>query len=364
VRKFSIIGGVLAGLILVWLIWPNRVDPAYWQEPEAPALTGPLEPRGRLQDAELIGRGLIATSEDIAIDDDGAVYASQHAGSVARLIETEDGWQHDAEFVLTSLPALGLQWSPDGRLIAAASDGLYGLDTSSGEIELLTATDGNGRALGFADDLDIGPDGVIYFTDASWKWANRSDRTTYQLDMAENRPYGVLIAHDPSTGETRNLVEDLYFANGVAMAADGRSVFFLETYRYRLSRYWLEGPAAGQVEIIDDNLPGIPDGVMGDGEGRLYIAMDTQRVPIMRFLHENPFWTAMITKLPEWIWLRAGRPKGFILVMDEDGTYLDSYHDPDGRFGLIANVVPTADGDLWIGSLTEGVVGRYSPQAD
>ena len=157
------------------------------------------------------------------------------------------------------------------------------------------------------------------------------------------------------------LKEDLYFANGVAMASDGRSVFVLETYRYRLSRFWLDGPRAGEWEIVDDNLPGIPDGLLSDGEGRLYIAMDTQRVPLIHFLHANPFITRLITKLPRSVWARGGRPKGFILVMSEDGEYLDSYHDPDGRFGFIANVVPSEDGTLWIGSLTEDVIGRYSP---
>ena len=115
----------------------------------------------------------------------------------------------------------------------------------------------------------------------------------------------------------------------------------------------------GEVEIVDDNLPGIPDGLMGDGTGRLYIAMDTQRVPLLRILHENPVLTRMVTKLPDAVWMRAGTPAGFLLEMDEDGTYRDSFHDPDGRFGFIANVVPDEAGNLWIGSLTEGVVGRY-----
>lgn len=359
-RLLFIVLAILTGLGLLWLAWPSRVDPAYWAEPEPPALTGVLEPRGRLADAEEIGRGQILNSEDIALGPDGAVYASQIDGSIARLTRTEDGWRAETLAQVTDVPALGLQWHPDGRLITAASDGVYAVDVATGEIETLTRT-ASGRPLGFADDLDIAPDGTIYFSEASWKWANRADAPSYQLDLAENRPYGALVALDPRTGETRILVDGLYFANGVAMAADNGSVFFLETYRYRLSRYWLEGPRAGEVEIVDDNLPGIPDGVMGDGAGRLYIAMDMQRAPLMRLLHENPFLTRMLTKLPEWVWLRPGTPTGFVLVMSEEGEYLDSFHDPDGRFGLIANVIPGPDGDLWIGSLTENVIGRYTP---
>ena len=104
---------------------------------------------------------------------------------------------------------------------------------------------------------------------------------------------------------------------------------------------------------------GIPDGVTGDGTGRLYIAMDTQRVALLRFMHRNPFWTRMLTKLPEFVWLRSGPPRGFILVVDEQGEYLDSWHDPDGRWGLIANVVPDGEGRLYIGSLTEPRAGVF-----
>lgn len=354
----------IAALSGVWLLWPARFDPAYWDEPVPPELAGVLEPRGRLAGIEEIGRGLITNSEDIAVAPDGSVWASQHDGSVARLAQDgQDVWQVTERVSVSRLPALGLQWDGQGRLIVAASDGVYAITPGSNAVETLTMTAGD-RPLGFADDLDIADDGMIYFSEASWKWANDPHLRTYAYDMAENRPYGALVALDPETGSTEILVDALYFANGVAMSADQQSVFVLETYRYRLSRYWLAGPRAGEFEIVADNLPGIPDGVMGDGQGRLYIAMDTQRVPLLRFLHRNPFLTRMITKFPDNIWIRAGAPRAFVLVMNEDGEYLDSFHDPDGRFGLLANAVPDGEGQLWLGSLTEGVIGRMQIPAE
>ena len=103
---------------------------------------------------------------------------------------------------------------------------------------------------------------------------------------------------------------------------------------------------------------------MGDGQGRLFIAMDTQRVPLLAFLHRNPFLTRLITKLPDNIWIQAGAPRAFVLVLDEDGNYLDSFHDPDGRFGLLANAVPDGAGNLWLGSLTSDVIGRMELPAE
>lgn len=363
-RTLAIILGIFGVLFLVWWAWPARVDPAHWDEPEPPPLTGVLEPRGRLAEAELISHPLLHTSEDVAIGPDGAVYSGQHDGSIVRLVREGEGWAGDTVAQVTDgFSVLGLQWDAQDRLIAAAIDGIYAVNVESGEVTRLS-TGETEYPLAFADDLDIGPDGTIYFSEASYRWGAGQGTPQYAYDMAENRPYGLLYALDPATGEMEVLADGLYFANGVAMSADHRAVYVLETYRYRLSRYWLEGPQAGELEIVAEDLPGIPDGLMGDGQGRLYIAMDTQRVPIMRFLHRNPFWTRMITKLPEWVWLRPGETKAFVLVVDEEGNYLDSFHDPDSRFGMLANVVPDDEGSLWLGSLTQPVIGRYELPED
>tara|TARA_R110002072_G_scaffold149144_1_gene296833 strand:- start:333 stop:1424 length:1092 start_codon:yes stop_codon:yes gene_type:complete len=357
--------GILLGLValfLLWLFWPSRLNPAYWDEPDAPALTGILEPRGELVTARRIAEGEIAFSEDLALGENGIVYTGQPDGRLVRIFTDETPVRVETVARITDKPVLGLQWLDENRLAVAASDGLYGVDIRNGEVELFSSgpTD---RPFGFANDLDIGPDGTIYFTDSSWRWPNAEDEPSFQLDMAENRPYGALYAFHPETGELTLLIDGLYYANGVAMAADGQSVFFLETFRYRLNRYWTSGPRAGEREIVADNLPGIPDGLMGDRQGHLYIAMDTQRVPLLRFLHRNPFWTRMLTKLPEWVWLRAGTPQAFILKISEDGTFLDSWHDPDGEMGFIANVVPAEDGSLWIGHLDRPFISHFTPDA-
>lgn len=362
IRAALVTLGFLAALFLLWLSWPSRLSPAYWDEPEPPALTGVLEPRGRLNTAVRIAEGLIDSSEDIAIGPDGLIYTGQRDGRLVRIDPSVSPASVETVALVTDKPVLGLQWMRDGRLAAAASDGLYGIDVRTGQVDLFTRGPAD-RPFGFANDLDVAEDGRIFFTESSWRWPNATNEPSFQLDMAENRPYGALYSYHPETGETTLLIDGLYYANGVAMAADGQSVFFLETFRYRLNRYWFAGPRTGEREIVADNLPGIPDGLMGDGNGRLYIAMDTQRVPLLRFLHRNPFWTRMLTKLPDFIWLRSGTPRAFILMMDEDGHYLASWHDGTGEMGFIANVVPDGDGTLWVGHLDRPFLSRFSPVA-
>lgn len=47
---------------------------------------------------------------------------------------------------------------------------------------------------------------------------------------------------DPATGETNCLVDGLYFANGIDMAADGSYLVFAETFTNMVFKLVLSGP--------------------------------------------------------------------------------------------------------------------------
>ncbi len=81
--------------------------------------------------------------------------------------------------------------------------------TRKGDVELLT--DETQRSLfsiqddtiiRMADDLDIAPDGIIYFTDAT----KRYDIGDWGHDLLEGRPNGRLLSFDPKTRETRTVL--------------------------------------------------------------------------------------------------------------------------------------------------------------
>lgn len=93
-----------------------------------------------------------------------------------------------------------------------------------GVIELLT-DEAEGLKFKLTDAVDIGPDGTLYFTDASFKYNFKE----HIMDFLEGRPHGRFLSYDPSTKRTQVLAKDLYFANGVAVAADQSFVIFCET---------------------------------------------------------------------------------------------------------------------------------------
>ena len=81
----------------------------------------------------------------------------------------------------------------------------------------------------------------------------------------EHRPLGRLLVYNPETKTTTTLLDNLYFANGVAIGSDGTFVLFNETYMYRVQKYWIKGEKAGTSEIVIDKIPGFPDNISSNG---------------------------------------------------------------------------------------------------
>ena len=86
-----------------------------------------------------------------------------------------------------------------------------------------------------------------------------------------------LLALSPQAQKPRTLLEDLYFANGVAVSPDQSFVLVAETGKYRIRRVWLKEPKMGQEDIFIDNLPGFPDGISSIGRDNFWLALVTPR---------------------------------------------------------------------------------------
>lgn len=363
--KHRLIASSLAGIVLVPLItylviWPAPIDPVYWDEPEPPAATGPLAPNNDLDRAALIGRDLIEANEDLVLAPGGALYLSTFRGYLQRLDHDDDGnWRIQGLEQVSERALLGLQWIDDDRIAIAAIDGLYAFSLSTGEREILS-TGTPQRPFGFVNDVDVGPDGTIYFSDSTTHWDVTEEPRFQRYELLENRPHGFVYAYDPVTRATRVVMDRLYYPNGVTVTSDGAALLVAETTRYRIRRLWLSGPLRGQVDTLAANLPGTPDGIMSDGHGRVFIGMRGPRREMIAFLHRNPFITRILSKFGFAPGVSAGQGGAFVLVLDENsGETLNSFHDGANRLISIANVVPDGQGTLWITGNIENVVARF-----
>jgi sugar lactone lactonase YvrE len=249
---------------------------------------------------------------------------------------------------------LGIATAPNGDLIVA--DAMKGLLSVSPDGRITTLpTDVAGKPVHFADDLDIARDGTIYFSDASDKFGIDG----YLYDMLEGRPHGRLLRYDPTTKTTTVLLSDLYFANGVALSQHEDFVLVNETYRFRVTRYWLKGDRAGKSEVFVDNLPGYPDNITSNRRGTFWLAIVTVRNDTADWLSPHPFLKNALAKLPRTFLQPNPQAYGFVIKLDETGRILQSFQDPSGEHVPAITSVVEHDGYLYLGSHSNSFVGKF-----
>ncbi len=349
----KVIGGLMTipvAFLIGFLVQSAPIVPAAYSPPAPPTLTGVLAPNVLLQKADLLAEGKIDGPEEVALDSQGRVYGGTQDGKIMRI--GPDGVLEI--FAQTGGRPLGMQFDRHRNLIVCDADkGLLAIDPR-GRITVLS-TEAEGLPFRFTDALDIAGDGTIYFTDASSRFVQKE----YLYDLLESKPHGRFLRYDPATGSTKVLLKDLYFANGVALSPKEDFVLINETYRYRIVRYWLKGPRAGTREILIDNLPGFPDNISSNRRGTFWLALFTVRNPTVDKLHPHPFLKTQLSKLPKAMWPKP-KPYGLVLALDEKGRITRSLHDPTGQHLREITSVVEYDGHLYLGSLHNDRIGKYT----
>ena len=348
---FAFIVALLAATLVYLLFAPVPIAPAAWTPPASPGLTGSFEQNSRLAPVQRLDLGVGHGPEDVALDSQGRIYAGFEDG---RIIQLQPDGTKPQEFANTHGRPLGLVFDRNGSLIVA--DTLKGLLSISkaGDVKLL-ADEADGVKFGCLNDLDVGADGTVYFTEASHKFP----MSQHVNDLLEHQPNGRLLAWDRTTQKTRTLLRDVYFANGVAVSPDQSFVLVAETGMYRVRRVWLSGPKQGQSDIFSDNLPGFPDGISSNGKDKFWLALVTPRQPLFDRLLPHPFLRKIVYRLPKSL-QPAPQRYSFVVALDSQGQVVQNLQNgaPD-CYAQIANVVER-NGALYFGSIGEDTIGRFT----
>jgi len=325
-----------------------------WEPPSAPKLEGQYVINNYLSSVTIINAKESIGPEDVDVDDEGRIYGGFSDGKILRFSSEGDSL---GLFAHTKGRPLGLDFDNLGNLIVAdAVKGLLSIN-KIGEIKIL-ATKIEDKPLNFTDDVDISPDGMIYFTDASEKF----DVHNYRGDLWEHRPHGKLIRYNPFKDELTLLLDSLYFANGIAVSNDGQFLLFNETYDYTISKYWLKGPKSGTTEKIFRNTPGFPDGISSGSNGVFWVAMFTPRNVAADALAPKPFLRKIIYRLPLFLQPAPVR-HGFILGIDSNGNVIYNLQDPSPNSFSPITSVEEENGLLYLGSLNyPGIAYIKRPQ--
>lgn len=336
--KKRIPGAVILLLLIYLAAFPVPVDPVAWQAPDDAGFTGEFAPNDRLSAARSFSIAPYEGPEDITSGIDGHLYATTKSGKILRL----DGRGSVEEFADVGGRPLGIELHSDGSLIVAnAWFGIQKVDRDGSVTTLLDTV--NGNPLLYADDLAIGNDGTIYFSEASTKFGAATSGGTYEaslLDINEHGGHGLVIAFNPATSSTRVLLDGLNFANGIAISDDQSFLLIAETGSYRILRYWLTGEKAGASEVVLDNLPAFPDNINSGSENRFWIGLIAPRSAPLDATSGQPFLRKVIQRLPAFL-RPAAVPHSQVIAINGDGDILENLHDANARFPSLTGVFET-----------------------
>ncbi|KAJ8437560.1 hypothetical protein Cgig2_017913 [Carnegiea gigantea] len=262
----------------------------------------------RLQEVTKIGEGILKKPEDVSVDKEGRLYTATRDGWIRRLLKngTLENWKVNEDGVTIILSHV------------------------------------NGSKLRFADDVIEAKDGSLYFSIASTKYGLHE----WYLDVLEARPHGNLLKYDPQTKQTRVLLDNLCFANGVALSTDQDYLLVCESWKFRCLKYWLQGDQKGKIEIFVENLPGAPDNINLAPDGSFWIAL----FQVAKHL---------VATFPRASTLVHGmHKKATVVKVAQNGQVLKRFDDPDGKVISFVTSALEYDGHLYLGSLNANFIGK------
>ncbi|KAM0021614.1 putative strictosidine synthase transcription factor WD40-like family [Helianthus debilis subsp. tardiflorus] len=180
-----------------------------------------------LPSLEKIGSGELIGPEDIAYDPkSGYVYTGCDEGWIKRVKLNDSAVDTVVEnWVNTGGRPLGISIADSGDVfVADAFKGLLKVSVD-GELEVL-AVEAEGMKLGFPDGVVVAKNGMVYFTDGSYKHGYYDSMP----NLMEGRPDGRFLSYDPLTKQTQVIARDLYFANGVELSPNQDFVIYCESF--------------------------------------------------------------------------------------------------------------------------------------
>ncbi len=373
-----VLGILLAAAVTIDIRWlKNRhkvlneiyVAPVYLKMGEtqsaAPGSGTPYELNNRLSEAEPIGLGELEGPEDVILDREDHLYCGTRHGEIVRFFAPD--YRRSEVFAHVGGFPLGLAFDRAGNLLSCVGAmGLYSISPDR-EVKKLSAETRRSLTsimddarLRDPNDLDIAPDGKVYFTDST----KRYDAHDWALDSIENRPTGRLLVYDPKDGSTRTLLDGYRYTNGVCVAHDNASLFFCESWACRIHRYWLKGPKAGTAECVIRDMPGYPDNVNRASDGRYWMAWLGMRTPSFDLSLRHPgMRKRMARRLPQDEWLFPNINTGGVVKFDEEGRIVATLGDLSGAAHPMVTSMREHKGFLFVGGILNNRIGRYRIEA-
>jgi sugar lactone lactonase YvrE len=288
-----------------------------------------------------------AGAEDVLIDRSGSIVSGLTNGDVVRV-------NANGCVVLgnTGGRPLGVEEFADGSLLVCDHDrGLLHLDVATGQVKVLL-DEFEGRHVHFCSNAVICANETLYVTTSS----DSATWEDFREDVIAHATSGRLIRVLPD-GQLTVLRENLAFANGIVLAPDESYLLVAETIRYRILKYWLKGPLAGQVAEFVSGMPGFPDNLSLSESGLVWVALPAPRVPLLDFLlPRHPLLRQVLRRVPQRL---QPQPERIVHLQayDLDGQLVHDIKTKHPHFSFVT-AVAERNGTVWLASVHHDVLGR------
>ncbi|KAJ9687913.1 hypothetical protein PVL29_013909 [Vitis rotundifolia] len=285
-----VLASILASTLRIYFFSPISPDPLHLP-PVSAALNLPTNKK--LQEVTKIGEGFLNKPEDLCFDEEGILYTATGDGWIKRLHRNGswEDWKLIGGYAL-----LGITTARAGGIfVCDAQKGL--LKVGEGGVSLLTSHV-NGSEIS------------LYFSVASSKFGLHH----WYLDLLEAKPHGQLLKYDPLLNETSILLDNLAFANGVALSQD---------------------------------------------EDFLVMASDG-----FEFVHASKALKHFLATFPKLFQLVKGsNEKATVVKVAADGKIVDKFDDPNGKVMSFVTSALEFEDHLYLGSLNTNFIGKLPLKA-
>jgi ribose transport system permease protein len=322
--------------------------------------SSPFAPNDRLAAVEAIGLGEVEGPGDVILDQGDNLYCGTRQGEVLRFRAPDYG-RHEV-FAHVGGHPLGMTFDARGNLlVCVAGMGVHAISPAGVVTKLADETNrslfsvSDDSRLRLANDLDIAPDGRIFFTDAS----TRYDQDDWTTDALESRGNGRLISLEPGRGKARTILHGLVFPSGVAIASDGQSLLFSEGWSCTVSRFWFDGPRKGRVETVLPDLPGYPARINRAADGSYWVAIMGMRNAAFDLALAMPgFRRRMARRVAPDMWLCPNINIGCVARFTEGGEVIETLWDVEGSNHTMITSAREHKGFLYLGGIASNRIGR------
>ncbi|XP_063831295.1 adipocyte plasma membrane-associated protein Hemomucin-like [Ostrinia nubilalis] len=174
--------------------------------------------------------------------------------------------------------------------VADAYLGIWKVDLSTDKKELLVSprTAIKGQYPKLFNSVALDGNGNLYWTHSTTDFDLKDGAYSLLTD-----PTGRLLQYNAATNHSTVLVDNIWFANGLAVSPDNQFVVVASTCSFKLQKYYINGPKKGKTEDFVVGLPGSPDNVraLPDGSGVL-VGLYTVHAP------HDPLLTRTLAPVP------------------------------------------------------------------